>query len=1058
MSDEIQVAKYTFSPWMRKGISSNILTVDDLGSGAVSSGERAKVPVDVVVNTETVPKLFSLMGPRDVIGINPNMIIRTEPRNWITNFEPNYLALIEFYDEDFIWRYTPANAAGDKLRPWIVLLVLKEDEFERDDKSLPLPAVKIKTKDALPDHRQTWAWGHAHTNLDFSAGELNELEKFLRSVNEKFLANPDNLYSRLICPRKLEANTAYHAFLVPAFEAGRLAGLNQPTTGIDAQKPAWDDTTTSIDLPIYHSWYFRTGANIDFEYLVELLKPVTLSDKVGIRDMDCSKPEFGIVTGTHPSILGLEGALKSPLAKSTEFPLLPRDIADFQKELQNIVNLSFTQTGNGQTGDPIITPPFYGSNHAKEDKLNIDDRWWVHHLNADPRNRVPSGFGTLVIQTYQEKFMRKAWQQVQKVLEMNQKVRLALISMAVGKFILTKNYKPLQKEKLIALAKPVLSKIKGSPATLHFQLQESLLSTTLFSGAFRKTIRPRGRKIQSLNLHAEKKFEFNELIKEVNEEKISAAPPKVKPGILPGTDDVINSIPVDTYPAWIYFLIKHLGILFLIVFILILILAVVFGQIMLSVFIAVAALGGFFYLRKIKEKIQAAEDFKTVLTDPAKAEKIFSESQVPPSFKMELDLTEENFFGVKLSDEMPDSSATVTGTAATINAEGINFKNAETYLYQRIKFSKVEEKKLTAFDVTNAAEKISFTIDPKVSFPKRLTAQIMLPLTKSYLIPSNIIPAMEYPDFEDPMYAQLRDISEELLVPNLNLIPQNSISLLETNQAYIESYMVGLNHEMGRELLWREYPTDQRGSYFRQFWDVKGIIAIPVQDETKTKEQLEAEQTEKYKDIKPIHKWDPVFRTELGKHNNRSADGSGKQVVLVVRGELLKRYPNTVIYAQKAIAGKEHNHDPHIKLNLADAEVPKELKFPLFKAEFKPDIKCFGFELTALQAKGTDLSPGFTDHDGWFFVIQEAPGEARFGMDITKNTDISLPKTWDNLSWEDFGNTPLPFIDTSRKPSLLTNEDDKNDIWGVNSAYMAYALFQQPVMVATHAKDMLKGL
>lgn len=30
-----------------------------------------------------------------------------------------------------------------------------------------------------------------------------------------------------------------------------------------------------------------------------------------------------------------------------------------------------------------------------------------------------------------------------------------------------------------------------------------------------------------------------------------------------------------------------------------------------------------------------------------------------------------------------------------------------------------------------------------------------------------------------------------------------------------KSYMVGLNHEFARELLWREYPTDQRGSYFR---------------------------------------------------------------------------------------------------------------------------------------------------------------------------------------------------------------------------------------------------
>ena len=36
--------------------------------------------------------------------------------------------------------------------------------------------------------------------------------------------------------------------------------------------------------------------------------------------------------------------------------------------------------------------------------------------------------------------------------------------------------------------------------------------------------------------------------------------------------------------------------------------------------------------------------------------------------------------------------------------------------------------------------------------------------------------------------------------------------------------MVGLNHEFARKLLWREYPTDQRGSYFRQFWDARGFI------------------------------------------------------------------------------------------------------------------------------------------------------------------------------------------------------------------------------------------
>ena len=47
-----------------------------------------------------------------------------EPAHWVTNFEPNYLAAIEFYDEDFPWRYTPAAPDGRRLLPWLALVVL----------------------------------------------------------------------------------------------------------------------------------------------------------------------------------------------------------------------------------------------------------------------------------------------------------------------------------------------------------------------------------------------------------------------------------------------------------------------------------------------------------------------------------------------------------------------------------------------------------------------------------------------------------------------------------------------------------------------------------------------------------------------------------------------------------------------------------------------------------------------------------------------------------------------------------------------------------------------
>src|SRR4029077_15909023 len=127
-------------------------------------------------------------------------------------------------------------------------------------------------------------------------------------------------------------------------------------------------------------------------------------------------------------------------------------------------------------------------------------------------------------------------------------------------------------------------------------------------------------------------------------------------------------------------------------------------------------------------------------------------------------------------------------------------------------------------------------------------------------------------------YGPLKDISIELFLPSINRIAPNSVTLIETNQAFIESYMVGLNHEFARKLLWRGYPTDQRGSYFRQFWDVRGFIDSEGLSEDPLKEQLY--------DIPEPHRWAPA--SKLGEHNNRQPPGQqpAAQAVLVIRGEL----------------------------------------------------------------------------------------------------------------------------------------------------------------------------
>jgi hypothetical protein len=74
------------------------------------------------------------------------------------------LAIIEFDQPDLPWRYTPAAPAGDRLAPWLCLIVATSDEFsslEQATADRPLGMVTITAAAALPDLSQSFAWAHA---------------------------------------------------------------------------------------------------------------------------------------------------------------------------------------------------------------------------------------------------------------------------------------------------------------------------------------------------------------------------------------------------------------------------------------------------------------------------------------------------------------------------------------------------------------------------------------------------------------------------------------------------------------------------------------------------------------------------------------------------------------------------------------------------------------------------------------------------------------------------------------------------------------------------------
>jgi len=222
--------------------------------------------------------------------------------------------------------------------------------------------------------------------------------------------------------------------------------------------------------------------------------------------------------------------------------------------------------------------------------------------------------------------------------------------------------------------------------------------------------------------------------------------------------------------------------------------------------------------------------------------------------------------------------------------------------------------------------------------------------------------------------------------------------------------------------------------------------------------------SERSKDITPLDTW--ASASLLGTHRNPQRP-PGEQLVLAVRGDLLKKYPNTLIYAQKAhlardaLGNPRPSDDPVIAPVASEADVHREIKLPVFKASVEPDIRFFGFDLSVAQARGAEHPQLDTDDWGYFFIIQQLPGEPRFGMDVsfTPDDDPATPITWNDLAWTFFPDGQV-FVDTTVPPQsfIPTGAGESVSQWGTDSARMASILYQNPVMIAVHATEMLEGL
>ncbi len=544
---------YAFLPWLRQGVANAI-------TAPPATGNRASIHVELDLSgtpvtgntplTQSIAQDISLYGPGDILGVLANAVIRTEPRPGVTNFESNYLAAVDFYDEDYPWRYTPAPPSGLQLSPWIALIVLNQGEYIEGNNiaNRPLPFITISDPTVFPVAGELWAWAHVHFNQGLSPNPSSELvspdmSQVIPRVQAILNSNPDLAYSRLLCPRLLDVNTGYDAFVIPAFESGRLAGLGQdPTKAPSALASAWAPYGGQLEpqnFPYYFRWHFRTGDRGDFRYLVSLLKPQPVDPTVGTRDFDVTDPGSnlpGIVTPGLNGILRLGGALEVPDADLSADDLATRQQYEnwdqpypdaFEVSLAKFINLAddyAAQTAadaNAATGigpgvsddpDPLITSPLYGRWQSLTQRLlfNRDGTAapnptnWVHRLNLDPRFRVPANYGAEIVEANAEEYMNYAWEQIGDVLQANQSIRRLHFATAASIRLYARHLTTVASDpaRVLSLTAPVASRVLYSGTTIA-SLRAStaaptLVPSVLTSTTFRRVIRPGGRVMRSL--------------------------------------------------------------------------------------------------------------------------------------------------------------------------------------------------------------------------------------------------------------------------------------------------------------------------------------------------------------------------------------------------------------------------------------------------------------------------------------------------------------------------------------------------------------------------------
>jgi hypothetical protein len=268
---------------------------------------------------------------------------------------------------------------------------------------------------------------------------------------------------------------------------------------------------------------------------------------------------------------------------------------------------------------------------------------------------------------------------------------------------------------------------------------------------------------------------------------------------------------------------------------------------------------------------------------------------------------------------------------------------------------------------------VASAIDPTVERPP---AWVRVASTIDGLDLKSLAPPEAPIGLDYPTWTLLNQHEREWLLPGIGALERDSIVALKTNPTFIDAFMVGINTQFISEMRWRNLPAPRASTPLRMFWGY-------INHDTGKREA----------DIQPINKWPskPSVAADaddvgaLSHQAIKPGDTTGKEdLIIVFRTPLFRRYPSTLVYLVRPLAGDDVDTLLKAPPKFDDSPTNREQRRyfgPIFFGQMEPDLVFFAF----------DVTPDTLDQ--YWLVLDEPPAELRFrndqGLDWTSGAEFA---------------------------------------------------------------------